>query len=86
MLKELIKAHSEGDHDEVRCILAEAKDIKERKKREKLQKKEETFQIMKQEDVEFPNVNPPMSPDQPSQVCPHDLGIYSLIIKQCCLS
>lgn len=86
MLKELIKAYSEGDHDEVRCILAEAKDIKERKKRERLQKKEEPFQIIKEEDVEFPNVTPPMSLDQSNQVCPHHLGLYSLIIKQFCLS
>lgn len=75
MLKELIKAQSEGDQEEVGCILAEARDIKERKKRERLKKKEEPFQIIKQEDVEWPKVNSQMTLNQPNQVCQYHMSL-----------
>lgn len=83
MLKELIKAQSEGDHEEVGCILAEARDIKERKKRERLQKKEESFSIVKQEKVVWPKVDP-QTKLEPHQVFPHHT-IYSLIKAKCFL-
>lgn len=66
MLRELIKARAEGDQDEVNCILAEARDIKEKKKMERLKnewlknsvnnKEQMMHQLVKQEEVSLPGV------------------------------